>query len=215
MATEACAIVVLISGNGSNLQALIDASKSGGYTIKGVISNNADAFGLQRAANAGIPALVLNHREFPDRESFDLALMTKIDTFSPSLVVLAGFMRILSSGFVKHYSGKIINIHPSLLPDYRGTHTHQRVLDAGEEQHGVSVHFVTEELDGGPVIIQSVVAIEKDDNADSLAAKVAKQEHIIYPKAVSWFAHQRLQMKGNNAWFDGKKLGINGVRETN
>lgn len=214
MSQGTCDVVVLISGNGSNLQALIDASNDGGYSIKGVISNKADAFGLERAAKAGIRAQVLDHRQFPDRESFDAALMEKIDAFSPNVVVLAGFMRILSSGFVQHYSGKIINIHPSLLPDYRGTQTHQRVLDAGEQYHGVSVHFVTEELDGGPVIIQSALAIESGDTAETLAARVAQQEHIIYPKAVSWFAHQRLHMKDNGAWLDGTRLGVNGVRET-
>lgn len=215
MSSGSCNLVVLISGNGSNLQALIDASFDAGYSIKGVVSNKADAYGLERASKAGIPALVIDHRQFADRESFDRALIEKIDGFSPDLVVLAGFMRILSSAFVQHYSGKILNIHPSLLPDYRGTHTHQRVLDAGEAYHGVSVHFVTEELDGGPVVIQSAIAIEKDDTADSLAKRIAVREHVIYPKAVAWFAQQRLAMKDNGAWLDGTRLSINGVRETN
>ncbi|MDX1489672.1 MAG: phosphoribosylglycinamide formyltransferase [Pseudohongiellaceae bacterium] len=213
MAASPCSVVVLISGNGSNLQALIDASDSGQYAIKGVISNKADAYGLQRAANANIPADVIDHKLFADRESFDAALAEKIDSYEPDLVVLAGFMRILSAGFVQHYSGRILNIHPSLLPNYRGTNTHQRVLDAGEKQHGVSVHFVTEELDGGPVVLQAVVDIQDGDNADELAKRVAQQEHIIYPKAVTWFAAKRLSTKGNIAFLDGNKLDASGVRE--
>jgi phosphoribosylglycinamide formyltransferase-1 len=213
MSSGSCNLVVLISGNGSNLQALIDASEEAGYTIKGVISNKAGAYGLERATQAGIAAVIVDHRQFEDRESFDRALIEKIDALSPDLVVLAGFMRILSSAFVQHYSGKILNIHPSLLPDYRGTHTHQRVLDANEAYHGVSVHFVTEELDGGPVVIQSAIAINKDDTADSLAKKIAVREHIIYPKAVTWFAQQRLAMHDNSAWLDGTRLGASGVRE--
>jgi len=210
---ETCSIVVLISGNGSNLQALIDHSSEGGYRIAAVLSNKAEAFGLQRARKAGIPTRVVDHREFKDRESFDERLQQEIDEFSPSLVVLAGFMRILSSAFVQHYAGKILNIHPSLLPAYRGTHTHERVLEAGEKEHGVSVHFVTEELDGGPVVLQSVVAVQADDDRDSLAARVFVQEHRIYPKAVSWFATGRLKMQDHAAYLDGSRLGVHGLRE--
>lgn len=213
MSTVACPIVVLISGNGSNLQALIDASASGGYTISAVISNKADAFGLQRAAKAGIPTVVIDHKQHPDRQTFDQRLMQEIDAFAPQLVVLAGFMRILSAEFVQHYAGRVLNIHPSLLPDYRGTHTHERVIEAGEKQHGVSVHFVTEELDGGPVVLQAVVPVLQDDTRDVLASRVAKQEHVIYPKAVSWFAAGRLQMRDNGAWLDGERLDHCGIRE--
>ncbi len=213
MSQVPCPIVVLISGNGSNLQALIDQSAAGGYVICGVISNKADAYGLQRAASAGIATRVIRHQDFPDRESFDRALMEQIDSFSPALVVLAGFMRILSATFVSHYAGRILNIHPSLLPDYRGTHTHERVLEAGEKEHGVSVHFVTEELDGGPVVLQAVVPVLAEDTRDALAARVARQEHRIYPRAVSLFAAGRLRMQGNAAWLDGEPLAACGLRE--
>lgn len=211
----ACSVVVLISGNGSNLQAIIDASAGSGYRVNGVISNRADAYGLERAARAGIPTRVLSHRDFADRESFDQQLIQEIDAFAPDLVVLAGFMRILSGGFVQHYAGRLLNIHPSLLPDYRGTHTHERVLEAGETQHGVSVHFVTEELDGGPVILQAVVPVEPSDTRDVLAARIARQEHLIYPRVVSWFAAGRLQMQDDAALLDGERLPGTGIREYN
>ncbi len=213
MTEHSCRVLVLISGNGSNLQALIDKREEGGYQICGVISNKADAFGLQRARNAGIPTRVIDHREFASREAFDLRLMAEIDQFAPSLVVLAGFMRILSEGFVRHYAGRILNIHPSLLPAYRGTHTHERVLEAGETEHGVSVHFVTEELDGGPVVLQAVVPVAADDTRDTLAARVFVQEHRVYPKAVGWFAAGRLQMTDGKAVLDGIPLGVQGIRE--
>jgi len=209
----ACSVVVLISGNGSNLQAIIDASAGSGYRVSGVISNKADAYGLERAARAGIPTRVLSHRDFADRESFDQQLIREIDAFAPDLVVLAGFMRILSGGFVQHYAGRLLNIHPSLLPDYRGTHTHERVLEAGETQHGVSVHFVTEELDGGPVILQTVVPVDPADTRDLLAARIARQEHLIYPRVVSWFAAGRLQMQDDAALLDGERLPGTGIRE--
>lgn len=213
MTAGPCPIVVLISGNGSNLQALIDERTAGGFTISAVISNKADAYGLERAATAGIPTLILDHRQYPDRESFDRKLAQEIDSFSPQLLVLAGFMRILSAQFVKHFAGRVLNIHPSLLPDYRGTHTHERVLEAGETQHGVSVHFVTEELDGGPVILQTVVPVLSNDTRDSLAARVAREEHLIYPKVVSWFAAGRLRMQDNAAWLNDQPLGSTGIRE--
>lgn len=213
MSNAPCPIVVLISGNGSNLQALIDQSEAGAYAILGVISNKADAYGLERAARAAIPTRVIRHQDFPDRESFDRRLMAEIDSFEPALVVLAGFMRILSAAFVSHYAGRILNIHPSLLPDYRGTHTHERVLESGEKEHGVSVHFVTEELDGGPVVLQAVIPILAGDTRDSLAARVAQQEHRIYPRAVSLFAAGRLRMQDNNAWLDDTQLIASGLRE--
>jgi phosphoribosylglycinamide formyltransferase-1 len=214
MSQTPCPIVVLISGNGSNLQALMDHSAEGAYRVCAVISNKADAFGLQRASNAGIPTRVINHRDYADRLSFDKRLIEEIDSFNPALVVLAGFMRILSAEFVQHYAGRVLNIHPSLLPAYRGTHTHERVLEAGEKEHGVSVHFVTEELDGGPVVLQASVPIRTDDTAISLAERVFEQEHRIYPKAVAWFAAGRLNMQDKAAVFDGKRLGVSGIRES-
>jgi phosphoribosylglycinamide formyltransferase-1 len=214
MSQTPCPIVVLISGNGSNLQALMDHSADGAYRVCAVISNKADAFGLQRASKAGIPTRVIDHRDYADRLSFDKRLIEEIDSFNPALVVLAGFMRILSAEFVQHYAGRVLNIHPSLLPAYRGTHTHERVLEAGEKEHGVSVHFVTEELDGGPVVLQASVPIRTDDTAISLAERVFEQEHRIYPKAVAWFAAGRLNMQDKAAVFDGKRLGVSGIRES-
>ncbi|HLT64387.1 MAG TPA: phosphoribosylglycinamide formyltransferase [Pseudohongiella sp.] len=212
-AADACRVVVLISGNGSNLQALIDYPARN-YNICAVISNRADAFGLQRAQNAGIPSEVLDHKGFESREAFDAALVQLIDRYQPDLVVLAGFMRILSSAFVQHYAGRLVNIHPSLLPTYKGTHTHQRVLDAGESRHGVSVHFVTEELDGGPVIIQAIVPVLAGDTAEILASRVARQEHRIYPEAVSWFAQGRLAMIDGAACLDNNPLPVCGIQVT-
>jgi phosphoribosylglycinamide formyltransferase-1 len=214
MSQTPCPIVVLISGNGSNLQALMDHSAEGAYRVCAVISNKADACGLQRASKAGIPTRVIDHRDYADRLSFDKRLIEEIDSFNPALVVLAGFMRILSAEFVQHYAGRVLNIHPSLLPAYRGTHTHERVLEAGEKEHGVSVHFVTEELDGGPVVLQASVPIRTDDTAISLAERVFEQEHRIYPKAVAWFAAGRLNMQDKAAVFDGKRLGVSGIRES-
>ena len=201
-------IVVLISGSGSNLQALIDAVARGevNVEIRAVISNRPDAKGLQRARDAGIPAEVLDHTTFESREAFDQALQALIDGFKPRLVVLAGFMRLLSDAFVAHYLGRMLNIHPSLLPAYTGLNTHRRVLDAGDQQHGASVHFVTAELDGGPLILQARVDVQPDDTPDSLAARVLEQEHKIYPLAVQWFAEGRLQLLDHHAWFDGKVL---------
>lgn len=209
-----CRVLVLISGNGSNLQAMIDATDDAdcAYRVVGVVSNRADAYGLQRARKAGIPVEVVDHTQYNSRESFDQALMQCIDQYQPDLLVLAGFMRILTPGFVQHYHGRILNIHPSLLPDYRGTNTHQRVLDAGESEHGVSVHFVTEELDGGPVIRQAVVPIEAGDTPDSLAQKVAAREHRIYPEVVRWFAEGRLEMRAGSACLDGTALPAQGLK---
>ncbi len=189
-------VVVLISGSGSNLQALIDGAVDGYLPIRmrAVVSNEPDAFGLQRAAFAGIETRVLNHRAFDDREAYDRALIELIDRFSPGLVVLAGFMRILTPAFVGHYRGRLLNIHPSLLPRFRGLHTHRRVLESGDLEHGASVHFVTEELDGGPLVLQVRVPIQPDDDAAALAARVLKHEHRIYPQVVRWFAEGRLRM---------------------
>ena len=177
-------IVVLISGNGSNLQAIIDAINNASLNakIQAVISNQPDAYGLQRAQQAGITTEVLQHEDFPDRDSYDLALQTIVDQFQPKLVVLAGFMRILTKAFVSHYEGKLLNIHPSLLPKYRGLNTHQRALEADEKEHGATVHFVTHELDGGPAILQARVRVNPEDSAETLAKRVLEQEHKIYPK---------------------------------
>ena len=167
-------IVVLISGSGTNLQALIDQIHQGDTPARvvAVISNRADAYGLQRAEQAGIPARVLSHRDFDSREAYDTALRALIDTYHPDLIVLAGFMRILSDNFVRHYQGRMINIHPSLLPHYKGLNTHQRAIEAGDTEHGCSVHYVTPELDGGPVILQAGVPIDASDPPESLAQKV-------------------------------------------
>lgn len=203
------AVAVLISGSGSNLQALIDGAQTGALPIdlRAVISNESNAFGLERAKRAGIEARVLDHRDFPDRESYDVALAELIDRFEPGLVVLAGFMRILTPGFVARYRGRMLNIHPSLLPKFRGLHTHQRALEAGETAHGASVHFVTEELDGGPLVLQARVPVKPGDVADTLAARVLKKEHKIYPQVVRWFAQGRLVIDGDGVpRLDGREI---------
>jgi len=201
--SEACNIVVLISGSGSNLQALIDSlGDDNPARIRAVISNRTDAFGLQRAQAAGIPTHVVQHKDFPDRESFDAALMQIIDGYSPHLVVLAGFMRILTGGFVRHYHGRLLNIHPSLLPRHKGLDTHRRALDAGDAEHGCSVHFVTEELDGGPVAVQASFAIGDRTDLDALIEQVHAAEHQIYPLAVRWFAEGRLRLGAQGAMLD-------------
>lgn len=203
-----CNVVVLISGSGSNLQALIDSIAQDGNParIGAVISNRADAYGLQRAQAAGIATRVLDHKQFDGREAFDAALVECIDAFAPQLVILAGFMRILTPAFVSHYSGRLLNIHPSLLPKYKGLHTHQRALEAGEREHGCSVHFVTEELDGGPLVVQAIVPVQSDDTPDSLAQRVHAEEHRIYPLAMRWFAEGRLRLGGTGAELDGQAL---------
>lgn len=190
-------LVVLISGNGSNLQAIIDdiANNQLPAQIVAVISNKADAYGLERAKKAGIEQRVLSHKDFPDRKQYDFALKELIDGYQPDLIILAGFMRILSNEFVEHYLNKMMNIHPSLLPKYKGLNTHQRVIDAGEKEHGCSVHFVTPELDDGPVILQATVDIKENDTPETLAARVHKQEHRIYPEAIRMFAENKLKLK--------------------
>jgi len=201
-------IVVLISGGGTNLQALIDAAQqqSLGGRIVGVISNRGDAGGLERAHLAGIATGVLSHRDYDSREDFDAALQQLIDDFRPDLVVLAGFMRILTTDFVNHYLGRLVNIHPSLLPAYPGLHTHQRALKAGDREHGTTVHFVTPELDGGPPVIQGRVPVLDDDTPETLAARVLTQEHRIYPAAVRWFCTGRLCLTPAGAELDGQTL---------
>ncbi|QLC74279.1 phosphoribosylglycinamide formyltransferase [Pseudomonas sp. LPB0260] len=205
---SACNVVVLISGSGSNLQALIDSTRASEQPARicAVISNRADAYGLERAQAAGIATRVLDHKAFEGRDAFDAALIEAIDAFAPQLVVLAGFMRILTPGFVRHYAGRLLNIHPSLLPKYKGLHTHQRALEAGDREHGCSVHFVTEELDGGPLVVQAVIPVQTDDSAASLAQRVHEQEHLIYPLAVRWFAEGRLHLGEHGAMLDGQPL---------
>jgi phosphoribosylglycinamide formyltransferase-1 len=202
-----CRIVVLISGSGTNLQAIIDrCHKKNGAEVVAVISNRSDAFGLERAEQANIANACLDHTAYDSREAYDHALAGLIDSYQPDLVVLAGFMRILTAGFVTHYEGRMLNIHPSLLPKYQGLHTHQRAIDAGDEEHGASVHFVTEELDGGPVILQARVPLFSGDTVDELAARVHEQEHQIYPLVISWFADGRLSMSDRQAILDGNIL---------
>lgn len=181
--------VVLISGSGTNLQALLNAGERGEIQgeLAAVISNRPDAKGLDRAHRHGVKTVVVDHTQYADRESYDAALMAAIDTHAPDLVVLAGFMRILTPGFVNHYEGRLLNIHPSLLPAYKGLHTHQRAIDAGEIRHGCSVHFVTPELDGGPVIAQAHVPVLPGDTAEALAARVQAMEHPLYVRVVGLF----------------------------
>lgn len=201
-------LVVLISGRGSNLQAILDQAASGELpvAIAAVISNRPGVQGLERARQAGVTALDLDHTLFADRPAFEAALIELIDRYRPDLVILAGFMRVLTSGFTEHYRGRLLNIHPSLLPKFRGLHTHERAIAAGEIEHGASIHFVTAELDGGPVIVQARVPVLQDDDPDRLAARVLEQEHQLYPQAIHWFAQGRLRLRGEQVWFDGKPL---------
>lgn len=207
-------IVVLISGSGSNLQALIDQSLQGKLNVNicAVISNKADAYGLERAKLAGIATHALSHKSFDSREEFDAELQKIIDQYQPKLVVLAGFMRILTEAFTKHFEGRMLNIHPSLLPKYKGLNTHQRAIDAKETEHGVSVHFVSSELDAGAVIVQASTKIESNETADTLAAKVHSLEHIIYPLAVKWFSEGKLTYDNGQAILDGQVIPENGIR---
>ncbi len=201
-------ILVLASGSGTNLQALIDASRERGFPgeIIAVGCNTPGAFALERAAQANIKTFVVNHKSYGSREEFDGALMAEIRRLNPDLIVLAGFMRILTGDFVRAFRGQMLNVHPSLLPAYTGLNTHQRVLDAGDSKHGVSIHFVTEELDGGPVIAQAEVTVAKGDTADSLAERVQQQEHILYPIVVRWFCEGRIQLGTDGVLFDGELM---------
>jgi len=200
-------IVVLVSGRGSNLQALIDAVRDGRLPaeIRAVISNEPGAPALARARTAGIPVHVISHRDFPQREQFDRALIARIDACQPRLVVLAGFMRILGKDFIDHYAGRMINIHPSLLPAFPGLDTHARALQSGAKVHGASVHFVTHEVDGGPVIVQAAVPVLPDDSPETLAERVLAEEHRIYPLAIGWFLEGRLSVEGGQVLLDGEK----------
>jgi len=200
-------IVVLVSGSGSNLQAIIDAASAElPVEIRAVISNKPDAYGLERARKASIPTQILEHTAFKDRDTYDQALIKLIDEYQPALVILAGFMRILTAGFVAHYQGRLLNIHPSLLPKYRGLHTHKRVLEAGDREHGATVHLVTEELDGGPRLLQVCLPVQESDDESTLAARVLTQEHIIYPMVIGWFAEGRLSIKHDVIELDGERM---------
>ena len=217
MTEKPLSIVVLISGSGSNMQAIIDSLQTRHISakIKAVISNRKDAFGLERAKKANIPALSIDHTLYDSRLSFDQAMIETIDSFEPDLVILAGFMRILSAEFVNHYAGRLINIHPSLLPNFKGLHTHQRAIDAKHKEHGASVHFVSNELDGGPVIAQAVVAVTADDDAESLRLKVLEQEHLLYPLVTKWLAQHRITLEDQTVYFDQIPLDRAIVVDTN
>ena len=192
-------VAVLISGRGSNLQALLDA----GLPITTVISNEAEAKGLETAAARGVATRIVEHRRFSSREAFDAALACEIDRAAPQLIALAGFMRVLTPGFVARYKERLLNIHPSLLPAFSGLRTHERVLAAGAKVHGCSVHFVTTELDHGPIVIQAAVPVRSEDTAETLAARVLRQEHVIYPRAVRWFLEDRLVIEANRVRVKG------------
>ncbi len=204
------AVVVLISGRGSNLQSIIDRCGRGDLPvdIRAVISSRHDTEGLKRAARAGLTGVVADPDTFATRTAFEHALMQTIDSYSPGLVVLAGFMLILGPDFVRHYSGRLINIHPSLLPRFRGLNTHERALKSGAHFHGASVHFVTADVDGGPVIIQAPVAVRRDDSPQTLAARVLAEEHRILPEAIRWFAQGRLSMENGRALLDGQPCAL-------
>ena len=201
-------IVVLVSGEGSNLQALIDACQQGRINaqISAVFSNKSAAYGLERARLADIPAQALDVKAYEDRAAFDIALADAIEAYQPDLVVLAGYMRILTADFVQRFAGRMINIHPSLLPKYPGLHTHRQAIDNQDDEHGTSVHFVTEQLDGGPVILQAKVPVFSDDSEDDLVARVQTQEHNIYPLVVSWFVEGRLSLKNDQVLLDNNPL---------
>ncbi len=209
--TPKCRVVVLIGGNGSNLQALIDNQDLRlKIELVGVISHRQEAYGLTRAQTAHIATSVVPHTDYATRTLFEEDLQRAIDNYQPDLILLAGFMRILSPDFVKHYEGKLLNIHPSLLPKYKGLHTHQRVLDAKESEHGVSVHFVTAELDGGPIVAQVSIAISPNDTAETLAKRLFVAEHWLYGEVVKWFAENRLKYDQNVVTLDDKRLAPQG-----
>lgn len=195
-------VVVLISGRGSNLQAILEA----GIPVSAVISNVAGAGGLAIAAKHGVPTLVVKHGDFPTREAFEEVLAAAVDRFAPKLVAHAGFMRIVTAGYVARYAGRMLNVHPSLLPSFTGLHTHERALAAGVKVHGCTVHFVTPELDAGPIVIQAAVSVLANDTVETLSKRVLRQEHIVYPRAIRWFLDDKLvvenglvRVKGNDA----------------
>lgn len=207
MSSSPLSVVILISGRGSNMRAIVEARNAGlDLDIKCIISSKADAPGLVFAREQGITTQVIGGDEHQNRQSYDNALMQCIDQYQPDLVVLAGFMRILSDELVNHYLGHMINIHPSLLPAFKGLNTHQQALDADVKKHGASVHFVTPLLDGGPVICQTRVPVQNNDTAKSLAERVLQQEHRIYPLTIKWFQEGRIEFKSHQIWFDGQPL---------
>lgn len=197
-------IAVLVSGSGSNLQALIDANLSG--TIVGVLSNKANAYALERAQKAGIATAIIEHKQYPNRESFDAVMHQQLLDWGVDLVVLAGFMRILSADFVQAWEGKMVNIHPSLLPYYKGMHTHQRVLNTGDVYHGCTVHYVTAELDAGQALAQGVLRVNHQDNVESLANRVHVLEHLIYPQVVEWICNQTIIYTKNAVLYRGQSM---------
>lgn len=213
MSSSPLPTVILISGSGSNLQAIIDSVQAGKLPIdiRAVISNRPDAKGLQRAEKAGINTVIVDHKNFGSRDSFDAEMQKTIDAFEPALVVLAGFMRILTEGFVNHYLGRMLNIHPALLPDFPGLNTHERAIESAVKEHGASVHFVTTEVDGGPIVMQARVPVLKDDTPDMLAARVLEQEHKIFPEAIRLYAEGKIQMQDNKVLLDGKALPQGGI----
>lgn len=198
--------VVLISGGGSNLQAFIDQIDAGELPldISLVVSNNDDAFGLERAKRAGIESCVVDHRNYSSRGDFDAALIERIDASQPDIVILAGFMRILTEDFVNHYENRLVNIHPSLLPKYPGTNTHQRAIDAKDQWHGASIHFVVPEVDAGPIILQGRLPIKSDDTSERLQQRIHKIEHKLYPLALKWFAQGRLSINLDKVLLDNE-----------
>jgi len=200
-------IVVLISGRGSNFRAIAEAAHPN-VEIAAVISNRPDAAGLVYAEEKGITAEVVDHKQYKSRESFDQVLQQRIDAYEADLVVLAGFMRILSAPFIVHYQGRLLNIHPSLLPKYKGLHTHRRALEAGDKEHGVSVHFVTEDLDAGPVVAQARIKINAEDNEESLAQRLLVEEHHLYPKVVHWIAEQRVKLVAGEVLLDNQPVDL-------
>jgi phosphoribosylglycinamide formyltransferase-1 len=201
-------LAVLISGSGSNLQALLDAAACGDIAVEPrvVVSDQPDAYGLVRASRAGVETRVLAAKGYADRAAYDAALVDLLTPYSPGLIALAGFMRILSGGMVHAFTGRMLNIHPALLPAYKGLHTHRRVIADGGTVHGASVHFVTEELDGGPVVVQGRVPVLAGDDEARLSARVQRVEHKIYPLAVGWFASGRLSLRDGSAYLDGSVL---------
>lgn len=201
-------IVVLLSGRGSNLKAILDAVRHDKLpvVVRAVISNRADAEGLRYATEASVPTHILLHTSYANRREFDVALQTLIDRYQPQLVVLAGFMRILTPEFVRYFQGRLINIHPSLLPAYTGLSTHQRALQDNANEHGATVHFVTEGVDEGPIILQGRVAVMSNDSVASLAARVLQVEHRIYPQVLDWFAQGRLKLSENEVWLDNEPI---------
>lgn len=210
-----CRVVVLIGGNGSNLQAIIDRqSVKSCYQVVGVISHRSDAYGLERAKRAQIATSIVPHQDYADRFDFERALREVIDSYAPDLIVLAGFMRILSPEFVSHYPHTILNIHPALLPLYKGLNTHQRVLEANETEHGASVHFVTATLDDGPIIAHMKIPVLPNETVDSLTNRIHEIEHILYPRVIEWFAQSRLEYKGEGVKLDNQSLGSKGFELT-